>query len=314
MKDREVKIAIFTSIIIALVNFNLIAQCPGSKVCPSETIFFSSSPTPTDCNLSASCIGLNTGYLLFSIPDTIILEGLDSETFEAANYAGCVGVISICYDLGAIQNLVDILLNNNSCCSLFNSVESGFCDSIRSKFGNSNEVNGISAMISILQIFSGGNLTPNSLNAGLSSFNSQVNDFIVQLACDGLTGIGYCVDLDFDPYNLSRSYEITNEVCPFDDCIDSIYITPTFLINHPHQLIFRASKLIEAAGTISSFESIEFRAGEEVILSPFLSVELGATFEVLIEPCIITELRIPSHANQLFPEQVIKNYLSKTNN
>lgn len=272
-------------IIVLFLGINILpAQCdfggPAPVICPS----FSFSPfgSPTNCEGTTDCNGLNNGYLVISVPDTLILDVIEGDLFYANNYSGCVAVLPLCYNLSQVQNFVDIVVNQNSCCSVLNGQVPGLCDSIRSNFNSGTEVQNLNDLVNLFKNFSEGDLKPDAIIEALNSLNNSIG--LLGLFCEGIVAIDYCYEpVDF--YNSELIiYEINPAVCPFADCIDSIQIQPIFLSTYPHQSTFRAQEFISAEGIMLTDHAL--RSGNEVFLKPNFSVSDGAVLEVIMEDCV----------------------------
>ena len=261
-----------------------------SSICPNFT--YPLSGFSSTCNGVTNCDGLTNGYLVVSVPDTLVLDVLEESSFLASDYTGGITIVPFCYNLDEIQNFVDIVINQSSCCFILNTQVPGFCDSITNNFDNGSEVQNLNDLIVVLESFSMGDMTPNLILNILNSLNDNIG--ALEFFCQGITPFSYCFDsVDFSAEN-TTIYDINPDVCPFADCTDSIEIKPVFLSTYPHQPIFRAIDLISAEGDMLTDH--EFRSENEVVLLPNFTTIEGAELEIIIEDCVTNALGL--HPNK----------------
>ncbi len=280
--------------IFSMTWISVDGQClPQSiAVCPAaEIVFAEVSPPSSSCQVQGNCNGLESGYLVVSYPDTLVLAGLDQNAFMASDFQGCISIVPVCYDLQAVKAFVDALHNNAICCSAVNAAIPDACDTIKALFPNGGaDIQSIEDFTRILEAIAENEPTLREIVKAAELFNAQIG--VLNLLCPGTSPIAFCLDSELDFSQLA--YEITPDACGFADCVDTIRISSSFLTNDPHQFVFRATDAIFAQGTVtvSNAEDIEFRAGLEVTLQPEFQVENGAQLLIEIELCEIT-MRLP---------------------
>ncbi len=71
------------------------------------------------------------------------------------------------------------------------------------------------------------------------------------------------------------------EVCP-----DMLSVTSLYLANDPHLSVFHAAQTLDAAGTITTGEDIDFKAGQSIELLVGFTVDIGGILDLIIEECI----------------------------
>ncbi len=212
---------------LTAINAQPCAAGDGSIIACAGTMIDISQIGDSDvCSSATDCNGLSTEFLVVSsgfggVGDTVILGTEQTLEFEADKYMdggadACINVIPICYDLAALQDLVDNMNQNDTCCFFLNLITEqvappgtdSICNVIKSIFTSGDQIQDMNQVLEVIEVFGGSGLTLSTLQAVIDGVNAEAG-FIANF-CTQAREIGYCMNPDVD--FTQNNYALVNPI------------------------------------------------------------------------------------------------------